>query len=136
MASVNGSPSPPGTLRWMEYPSPPRAQDKQCRSTKKQESSRMSAQNVAVYRIDRVFINDIMGPQGGPLLWVSKWKGLLYRNLNRELNMVPRALALGHSPLRQAPRCAPWIAETRLIIFFYYKNQYTVMSQWRMINIL
>ena len=37
VASVNSSPSPPGTLIWMEYPSPPRAQDKCCRSIKPHE---------------------------------------------------------------------------------------------------
>ena len=75
----------------------------------------MSAQNVAVYRIDRVFINDILGPQGGPLLWVSKWKGLLYRNLNRESNIVPQALGLGRLSLRQAPQILLWSLGIKLL---------------------
>ena len=46
-----------------------------------------------------------MGLQGSPSSWASTWKSLLYRNLNRESNIVPQACALGHSPLRQAPAC-------------------------------
>ena len=54
-------------------PFPPRAQDKYCRSTEKRESSRPSALNGCV----RVFINDILGPQGGPHCRHQNGKGLL-----------------------------------------------------------
>ena len=64
----NGSPSPPGTLRWMGYPPPPRAQDKHCRSIEKQESSRTSSQNVAMKHSVWVFINLHPRPPGGPFV--------------------------------------------------------------------
>ena len=59
--------------RLPESPCPPRAQDKYCRSTEKRESSRPSALNGCV----RVFINDILGPQGGPHCRHQNGKGLL-----------------------------------------------------------
>ena len=47
----------------------------------------------------------------------GKWKGLLYRNLNKESNIVPRALALGCSPLRQAFSCLFLHKDTSLKMF-------------------
>ena len=99
MASVGGSPSPPGTLRRMEYPSSPSCVRQILQIHWKQENSRTNALNDCV----RVFIMTSWASRGALHYRHQNGKGLLCRNLDRESNMRPRSFDPERSPLHQAP---------------------------------
>ena len=101
---VTAPPSPPGTLRWMEYPySSSRARQilQIHRETRKQPHNFPERGNVALclglYKID------ILGPQGSLFILGLKMKRSAILQPRQDSNIRPQSFDLGCSPLRQAP---------------------------------
>ena len=77
-------------------PTPPCAQQAYCRSIEKQESPERG--NVALR--SGLYKVTFWVPREAFILALQNGKSLLYCRFNRKLNIVPRAFALGCSPLR------------------------------------